>query len=160
MSNQANTRRADCGACVGCALSPGAAANKEPTNYLLATLATLGPFPFYCHEAFDWRDGASSKVAPAKLRQTGQVFRLCQGWVAEVRKLADAGYYKDKPEVTKVYALTAKEHLQEFIFLCSLKRDTEAARAGLAKEKRREAKALQVMLTALLRKRQRYLAQD
>lgn len=78
--------------CEGCALTKGAAANCEPNNHLAAMLAVLGPFPFYCHDAMEWRDELIHHFPPRLLKRLGQL-KVCEGWRREVAELAATGYY-------------------------------------------------------------------
>lgn len=99
--------------CEGCALTEGAAANNEPWNNLTAMLAVLGPFPFYCHDTFDWQNTDGRNQARTFIRENG--FVLCSGWMEQVRELAETGYYKENPIITKCKAISARGALELFL---------------------------------------------
>jgi hypothetical protein len=128
--------------CSGCALTAGSEANQEVKSRLVAKLAVLGPFPFYCHATFDWQNESSGKKTRAEFQE--KQFGLCSGWMEEVRELAATGYYKEASMPTKVFALVAKDTLEEFI----VEEDAE--------EKKLLAKKLEDLLLRLADKRKRY----
>lgn len=99
--------------CDGCALSPGAAANKEPENALKAQLCVLGGLPFLCHHGQNWQDEAAHKRTPREARQAGMV--SCAGWKREVKALAAKGYYREVGEVLRVYGMAAIKALERYI---------------------------------------------
>lgn len=99
--------------CSGCAFTKGSEANSEPRNFIVATLAMLGPFPFYCHEDIDWRNETGGRKTRAEFVE--KEYQLCAGWREKVRELAGTGYYKDHPMITKVYAQVALENLEIFL---------------------------------------------
>lgn len=107
--------------CDGCAFKPGAAANKEPDNRLRGRLAVLGPFPFVCHESFDYDDPAG-KVIRSKADYRAKGVQICGGWSAEVKALAATGYYKENREITKGLAQAGFDTLNDFL---SIKDDQE-----------------------------------
>lgn len=98
--------------CSGCALTTGAEANLEPDNYIVARLAVMGPFPFYCHAHVDYDTLPAGRMSRNEFRERGMV--LCTGWLEEVRKLAETGYYKDSPVATKLFADIARRNLSLF----------------------------------------------
>lgn len=99
--------------CEGCALSPGAVANLEPDNHLMALICVLGPIPFLCHEGQNWEDSEEHKLGARKLFLRG--FKICRGWQREVRRLAATGYYQEHPGPTKSFAQIAAGELQLII---------------------------------------------
>lgn len=135
--------------CDTCAFKPGTVTHdEEPWNHLQGLIALLGPMPFYCHYLADGKDHHADKSIPrhnmsgAMFRQLG--FRVCAGWKQAVKELAAAGYFKDSPKMTKVYALIARDELEIFLATEDGSEDKEEARERLQKcmarlgEKRRK----------------------
>lgn len=100
--------------CVGCAFLPGAAANREPHNFLKCQLAALGGFPFYCHDGQDWRDPESHRTATrSEIRRRG--IRICAGWKEAVAKLAREGHFNEGRLLKRCFAIAGLEALDGFI---------------------------------------------
>lgn len=76
--------------CQQCAFSKQGA-GKEPYNSLRARVCALGPVPFFCHHGLDWKDQKNwvGPILTQNCRQSG----ICEGWRAEVRRLAAKGWY-------------------------------------------------------------------
>jgi hypothetical protein len=85
-------------ACSGCAFTSGAAANREPTNFIRAHLALLGGRPFYCHDNIDWQNFHCQTGTPSEIRKfvRDHKMTICKGWQRETSALAKAGFYKDE----------------------------------------------------------------
>jgi hypothetical protein len=132
--------------CEGCALSPGAAANKEMYNHLKSMICLLGPLPFMCHNGQDWQDPASHRLAPREVFRQG--WRICERWRREVAKLTATGYYENA-RVTKPFATAALRELDN-----SLSED-------LGEEERTQAlQALAEFLATLYRECERRTGED
>lgn len=99
--------------CEGCALTKGAAANREPDNNLKAQLCVLGALPFYCHAGFDWKDPAAHTASRRDARLRG--IKICAGWKREVGSLAKTGYYKDRAPLKKEFAAIGITNLAAFL---------------------------------------------
>lgn len=103
--------------CDTCAFTPGSDANREPKNLITAKLAALTPFPFYCHEAIDWkaeRSGGRTRAEFVAMKAGG--FHVCQGWRDEVAGLHKAGYYADgNAEARKGFGLAAYEFFTNWL---------------------------------------------
>lgn len=78
--------------CSGCALTVGAAANREPSNVLKAELCVLGGMPFLCHDGQDWKDPASHQQTRREAIRKG--YRVCAGWARRAKEHGQAGYYR------------------------------------------------------------------
>jgi hypothetical protein len=119
--------------CGGCALTKGAAANTEPNNHLAAMIAVLGPFPFYCHDAMDWRNDFTHYLPPRLLKQRGEL-NVCEGWKREVRDLAETGYYGGEVEdkrLRRTVARAALVALRDFLTEGIAPGEKESARLRL-----------------------------
>lgn len=133
--------------CEGCALTPGAAANLEPNNYLKALICVLGPVPFWCHDGQDWANPDNHKpMTAADFRERG--FRVCAGWKREVARLAATGYYKENPEVTKAIAMLASGQLETLLG------------SDNAEDKEEAAGMLEAMMKRLGDKRQKFQGKE
>lgn len=100
--------------CEGCAFKPGAAANREPHNFLKCQLAALGGFPFYCHEGQDWHSPESHAVANrSEIRARG--IRICAGWKEATGKLAREGHFRDGRLLKRCFAIAGLEALSDFL---------------------------------------------
>ena len=73
-------------------------------------------------------------------------FRICEGWKREVKKLAERGYYKDNPEVTKAIAILASGQLEVFL-------NTEAG----SEDREEAAEMLGRMMKRLGEKREKFV---
>jgi hypothetical protein len=100
--------------CKGCAFTAGSAANKEPDNHVKGILCVLGPHPFYCHDAIDWKNPEyHARMPKDKFHELKP--KICEGWREEVKALAETGYYKENAKVTKIYGELALETLEDIL---------------------------------------------
>lgn len=100
--------------CEGCAFKSGAAANREPNNFLKAQLCALGALPFYCHDGQDWRDPESHSVATRR-EIRGRGIRICFGWKTAVGKLAREGHFREGRILKQCFAVAGLEALHGFL---------------------------------------------
>lgn len=108
-------KETDCNACHGCAFKEGSAANREPNNSLRGMIAALGGVPFFCHESLDWKNQSGAFSNDGIPRLPGVRPRICNGWRAEVKRLAAAGRFSSGRLMLRSLARAALTALEEFL---------------------------------------------
>lgn len=106
------------GGCDTCAFRAGCITHeKEPHNRLKALICALGGLPFYCHysDAGDWSSTSISKLNREESMTLRRDLPVCQGWKAEVKRLAGVGHFRKATRARRWVALHALRLVQRFI---------------------------------------------